>query len=153
MITLPEHQVNPLPDNTSFAHGACLGIPALTAVHAVTRGGDISGKTILISSGGGVVGRYCIEVARALGAGKIITTASSPVSRDTAAQAGADTILDYKSPQLGAEIMAACDGIDHAVEAEFGVNAAMLAEVINPCGSIASYGSALDKTPTLPFMI
>ena len=151
MITLPEHQVNPLPDNTSFAHGACLGIPALTAVHAVTRGGDISGKTILISSGGGVVGRYCIEVARALGAGKIITTASSPVSRDTAAQAGADTILDYKSLQLGAEIMAACDGIDHAVEAEFGVNAAMLAEVINPCGSIASYGSALDKTPTLPF--
>ena len=71
------------------------------------------------------------------------------MSRDTAARAGADTILDYKSPQLGAEIMAACDGIDHAVEAEFGVNAAMLAEVINPAGP--SPAIALDKTPTFPF--
>lgn len=150
-ITLPEDQVNPLPENTSFMHGACLGIPALTAVHAVTRAGEVAGKTILISGGGGVVGRYCIEVARALGAAKIITTAASPISQATALKAGADTVLDYTSSDLGAAIMDASGGIDHAVEAEFGINAAMLAEVINPCGSIAAYGSALNKTPTLPF--
>ncbi|MGC6485504.1 MAG: NADPH:quinone reductase [Candidatus Puniceispirillales bacterium] len=150
-IVLPEAQVNPLPEKVSFAHGACLGIPGLTAVHAVTRGGDLNGRTVLISSGGGVVGRYCIEVARALGAAQIITTASSDQSRETAQNAGADVILDYRDPDLGDAIMEASGGIDHAVEAEFGVNAAMLARVINPCGSIASYGSALDKTPTLPF--
>lgn len=150
-IILPQSQVNPLPKDVSFAHGACLGIPAMTAVHAVTRCGEVTGKTILISSGGGVVGRYCIQVARALGASKIITTASSPLSRETAEKAGADVILDYRAPDLGDAIMEASGGIDHTVEAEFGVNADMLARVINPCGSIASYGSALDKTPTLPF--
>lgn len=151
-VTLPVAQVNPLPENVSYEHGACLGIPAMTAVHAVTCGGDITGKTLLISSGGGVVGRYCIEVARALGAARIITTASSALSRQTAERAGADMVLDYKSPDLAREILDAAEGgIDHAVEAEFGINAEMLAEVINPCGSIASYGSALNKTPTLPF--
>ncbi len=150
-VTLPEAQVCPLPDPISFAHGACLGIPAMTAVHAVIKGGDLNGKTVLVSGGGGVVGRYCIEMARYAGASTIITTASTPLSRETAAKAGADIVLDYKTPDLKAEIMEASGGIDHAIEAEFGVNAEMLAEVIRPCGSVATYGSALDKTPTLPF--
>ena len=81
-------------------HGACLGIPAMTAVHTMTRAKSIEGKRVLISSGGGGVGRYCIEVARAMGAKTIITTASSPLSQDTAKKAGADLVLDYKSTSL-----------------------------------------------------
>ena len=151
-VTLPEDQVSLLPDVVSFAHGACLGIPAMTAVHAVTRGGDMDGKTVLISSGGGVVGRYCIEIARALGAKNIITTASTELSRKTALSAGADTVLDYRSADLEKNILDASGGsIDHAIEAEFGVNANMLASVITIGGTIATYGSALDKTPQLPF--
>ena len=151
MITLPASQVLPLPDDTSFAHGACLGIPVMTAVHVMTRAPKIEGKTVLISSGGGVVGRYCIEVARAMGAAKIITTASSPLSIETAKRAGADAVVDYKDPKLTEAIMDMSGGIDHAVEAEFGVNAAMLGQVMNISGSIAAYGSALSKTPEIPF--
>lgn len=152
-ICIDTSQVAPLPEQTSFSHGACLGIPAMTAVHAVTRAPAIDGKTILISSGGGVVGRYCIEVARGLGAANIIATASSPTSTATAKAAGADHVIDYKSPNLAEQIMdlSAGRGIDHAVEAEFGLNAATLGQVININGSIAAYGSALNKTPTLPF--
>lgn len=151
MITLPAKQARPLPDNASFTHGACLGIPAMTAVRAVTRGGDLKGKSVLVGGGGGVVGRYCVEAAKALGAGTVVATAGSPLSTETAKSAGADTVLDYTNPDLGQEIMAASGGIDHAVEAEFGVNAAVLASVMKPCGSIAAYGSALDRTPTMPF--
>ena len=151
-ITLPANQVCPLPDNVSFAHGACLGIPAMTAAHAVMRGGVIEGKTLLISSGGGVVGRYCVEIARSLGAKKIITTASSELSQQTARKAGADTVLDYQSPDLAQSILDASDGgVDHAIEAEFGTNITTLATTIKTGGSIAAYGSAVEKTPTLPF--
>ena len=140
-----------MPDAASFQHGACLGIPAMTAVHAVTRAPSVAGKTVLISSGGGVVGRYCIEVARALGADRIITTASSEMSQATARNAGADVVLDYNIPDLATAIMDHCDGIDHAVEAEFGLNAATLGSVMKINGSIATYGSALSKTPEIPF--
>ena len=150
-ITLPARLACPLPDNASFAHGACLGIPAMTAVHAVTRGGDIKGKSILVSGGGGVVGRYCVEVAKALGAGTVVTTASSKISKETAASAGADAVLDYNSADLAQQVMDASGGIDHAVDAEFGVNVDLLASVIKPCGSIAAYGSAVERNPVLPF--
>jgi len=150
-ITIPAAQVVPLPDQTSMTHGACLGIPAMTAVHAMTRAKSIDGKRVLISSGGGVVGRYCIEVARGLGAKTIITTASSPLSRATAEKAGADLVLDYKSDRLAEEIQDHCGQIDHAVEAEFGVNAQTLGTVMAEGGSIAAYGSALNKTPEIPF--
>ena len=151
MITLPADQVIPLPDEASFAHGACLGIPAMTAVHVMTRAPEIEGKNILVSSGGGVVGRYCIEVARAMGAKTVIATASSPLSIETATKAGADVVLDYKDLNLTEAVMDHSGGIDHAVEAEFGVNADMLGQVMKVNGSISAYGSALSKTPEIPF--
>lgn len=150
-LTIPAIQTCPLPDATSMTHGACLGIPAMTAVHAMTRAQSLEGKRVLISSGGGGVGRYCIEVARAMGAKTIITTASSALSQETAQKAGADLILDYKSTTLADDIMDHCGGIDHAVEAEFGANIETLAKVMTEGGSITAYGSALNKTPEMPF--
>lgn len=153
MLVIPAEQVRRLPDRVSFAHGACLGIPAMTAVHAVTRAPVVEGKRVLVSGGGGVVGRYAIETARALGAATIITTASSELSRSTAKKAGADHVLDYREANLTEAILDLSGGIDHAIEAEFGVNVAMLGQVMAVNGSIAAYGSALERTPTLPFMI
>ena len=150
-ITLPHQQVISLPDNASMQHGACLGIPAMTAAYAVTCNENIRGKNLLISSGGGVVGRYCIQIAKAIGVEKIIATASSAQSIKTAQEAGADNVLDYNDPQLATAIMDISGGIDHAVEAEFGANIGTLAQVINTNGSIATYGSALEKNPVLPF--
>jgi NADPH2:quinone reductase len=150
-IVISSEQARHLPDGVSFAHGACLGIPAMTAVHAVTRAPCVEGKQVFISGGGGVVGRYAIQVAKALGAAQIITTASSYLSRKTALEAGANHVLDYRQSNLTEAVLDLSGGIDHAIEAEFGVNAAMLGQVMNINGSVAAYGSAIDRTPTLPF--
>lgn len=150
-IVISSEQARHLPDGVSFAHGACLGIPAMTAVHAVTRAPCVEGKQVFISGGGGVVGRYAIQVAKALGAAQIITTASSDLSRKTALEAGANHVLDYRQSNLTEAVLDLSGGIDHAIEAEFGVNAAMLGQVMNINGSVAAYGSAIDRTPTLPF--
>ena len=40
-IVLPSRQAVPLPEGTSAEAGACLGIPALTALHAVLCGGGV----------------------------------------------------------------------------------------------------------------
>ncbi|NNC63814.1 MAG: alcohol dehydrogenase catalytic domain-containing protein, partial [Gammaproteobacteria bacterium] len=44
-VTLPQEQAVELPDPIDLAAGACLGIPALTAYHAVACGGGIEDKT------------------------------------------------------------------------------------------------------------
>lgn len=148
-ICLPTEQAVTLPDGVSMEAGATLGIPGLTAAHAVFGGGDISGKTLLISGGAGAVGHNAVQLAKWGGATVIATCSTSGAERVKAA--GADHVLDYSAPDLAEQIMDISGGIDRAVEVEFGVNAALLAEVVKPNGTIAAYGSQKDMTPTLPF--
>ena len=89
-----------LPENITFAAGACLGIPALTALHAVRLLGPIGGKTLLITGGGSAVGHYAIQLAKLQGA-RIIATASDAKAQH-ARNAGADFIVDYKSKDVPA---------------------------------------------------
>ena len=49
-ITLPASQAVKLPDAISFEAGACFGIPALTAWHAVDIAGTTKGMTLLIAA-------------------------------------------------------------------------------------------------------
>ncbi len=48
-IVLPSAQAVQLPDRVDFAAGACLGIPALTAYHAVVMDGGVQDKTVLVA--------------------------------------------------------------------------------------------------------
>src|SRR5918998_321885 len=50
-VALPAGQAVPLPEGADLAAGACLGIPALTAYHAVTAGGGVEGKSVLVAGG------------------------------------------------------------------------------------------------------
>lgn len=150
-ICLPAAQAVPLPESVSFETGANLGIPGLTASHAVFGGGDIQGQTLLVQGGAGTVGLLAVQLAKWGGARVIATTSQA---RMTAADAaGADVVLDYAKPDLPAEILKANDGkfVDRIVEVEFGLNIATDAEVITPNGTIAAYGSAKSMTPTLNF--
>src|SRR5215467_4013593 len=63
-IVLPAEQAVPLPDNVDFNAGACLGIPAMTAVHAVSLSNAAKGSTILVSGGAGAVSQYIIQFAK-----------------------------------------------------------------------------------------
>jgi len=151
-ITLPANQAVPLPDDVSLETGAILGIPGLTAAHAVFGGGDIAGTTILIQGGAGTVGLLAVQLAKWAGA-RVITTCS-PRDNDRVTAAGADVILDYAAPDLAVQIIAANNGalIDTIIEVEFGSNIEIDAAVIAPNGRLAAYGSAKEMTPTLPFL-
>ena len=151
LIALPAAQAVPLPAGVSFETGATLGIPGLTAAHTVFGGGAVAGKTLLVSGGAGAVGQNAVQLARWGGARVIATASASAAERVRAA--GADQVFDYADPDLAAKILDATrgTGIDRAVEVEFGRNAALLAAVMAPSGTIAAYGSARDMTPQLPF--
>lgn len=150
-ITLPQDQAVPLPDSVSDEVGASLGIPGLTACHAVFCGGEVQGKTLLIQGGGGTVGYLAVQLAKWGGARVIATCSDRDMKRVT--DAGADTVLDYRAKDLAQDILSANDGapVDMVVEVELGENIEVDAEVIAPNGRIAIYGSAKDMAPTLPF--
>ena len=151
-IALPSAQAVRMPDHLGFAAGAVLGIPAMTACHTVLGGGDIAGKTVLVSGGAGSVGYLAIQIAVDAGA-KVLATAGAGAGMDAARAAGAQHVFDYRADDLSEQILAATDGkaVDRIVEVEFGRNIATNTAVIATGGTIATYGSAKDMTPTLPF--
>src|SRR5271170_2821993 len=72
-ISLAEHLVTPLPDDVSFAAGATLGIPGMTAWCSLFGDGPIAGRTVLVTGGAGAVGHYGVQLAK-WGGARVIAT-------------------------------------------------------------------------------
>ncbi len=149
-IALPAAQAVKLPDGVSFEAGACLGIPAMTATHAVTLSHASKGSTLLVAGGAGAVGQYVIQFAKTVGA-RIIATVSSPEKAKAALEAGADHTIDYKRENVGERVMQITDkhGVDAVVEMDLAANAKLLPGVLRPKGSVIVYGTGAAEA-TLP---
>ena len=149
-IALPAAMAVKLPDNVSFEAGACLGIPAMTAIHAVTLANAAQGATLLISGGAGSVSQYVIQFAKAQGA-TVITTVSSPEKAKVAQEAGADHAIDYKHDNVGERVMQITNTrrVDAVIEMDIVANAKLLPTVLRPKGSVIIYGTGAAEA-TIP---
>ena len=150
-ICLPADQAVALPQAVPLETGAVLGIPGLTACHAVFGGGDVAGKTVLVQGGAGTVGLLAVQLAKWGGAHVIATARGDGMA--AARDAGADAVIDYTAGDLAAQILSANHDapVTRIIEVEFGLNVAVDVEVIAPNGTIAAYGSARDMSPQLAF--
>ncbi len=122
-ITLAEHLVTPLADNVSFAAGATLGIPCMTAWSCLFGDGPIAGQTVLVTGGAGAVGHYAVQLAK-WGGARVIATVSSSLKAEQARLAGADLVIDYKTEDVVAKALAFTEqrGVDRVVDVDFGGN-------------------------------
>jgi len=141
-VVLPAAQAVPLPPHVDFAAGACLGIPALTAWHALALADARAGTTLLIAGGAGAVAHYAIQFAKARGAA-VIATVSSPQKAEVARAGGADHTVDYKREDVGARVKAATDnaGVDAVIELDLAANAHLIPAVLRPKGTVVVYGT------------
>jgi NADPH2:quinone reductase len=149
---LPEEQAVALPDGTDFAAGACLGIPALTALQAVRLHGEVAGRTLLVTGAGSAVGHYATQIARARGA-RVIGTASD-ARAEHAREAGADAVVDYAGGNVAAAVKDATDGrgVDGIIDMDLSSTISLIgANVVKPHGTIVCYGSNNAGDLPLPF--
>ena len=146
-ITLPAEQAARLPAHIGFDAGACLGIPAMTAYHAVALAGAERETTALIAGGAGAVSHYAIQFAKARGA-TVIVTVSSPAKAEVARNAGADHAIDYRSENVGARVMDITQrrGVDAVIELDIAANAKLLPGVLRPKGKVVIYGTGAAET-------
>ncbi len=151
-VCLPSAQAVPLPDAVSDEAGACLGIPALTALHSVLMDGGVAGKTVLIAGGAGAVGHYAVQMASQLGAARVLTTVSTPEKEALARAAGADEVIRYKSEPLVERVKAltAGRGVDRIIELDMATNGASNLEMLRESGECVVYGSSAPALQ-LPF--
>lgn len=81
----------------SFEEGAILPVPYMTVHRAlIQHGGFKKGDSLLVQGASGAVGVAAVQVAKGLGASRIIGTAGTEDGIKLALQHGADVVLNYK---------------------------------------------------------
>jgi NADPH2:quinone reductase len=150
-IALAEHLVTPLPDNVSFAAGATLGIPCMTAWCCLFADGPIAGQTVLVSGGAGAVGHYAVQLTK-WGGAQVIATVSSSLKAEQARLAGADLVVNYRSEDVVAKAMAFTGGrgVDRVVDVDFGGNIETTLKLMAMNSTIAVYATNGNRNPVVP---
>jgi NADPH2:quinone reductase len=141
-VVLPSALAVKLPAHVSYEAGACLGIPAMTAYHAVAAAQTNAASTLLVSGGAGGVGHYAIQFAKARGA-VVIATVSSDAKAKLARAAGADHIIDYKHENVAEQVKDLTDGagIDAVIEMDLAANAKLYSGILHARSTVVVYGT------------
>jgi len=139
-----------LPDDVSFAAGATLGIPCMTAWCCLFGDGPVAGKTVLVTGGAGAVGHYAVQLAK-WGGARVIATVSSEAKAAQARIAGADLVINYRTGDVVAETMAFAEhGVDRVIDVDFGGNLATTLKLMAMNSTIALYATNGNRNPVLP---
>lgn len=149
-ISVPSIQAVRLPDHVGFDEGACLGIPALTAVHAVRTVAAGPGTTVLIVGGAGAVASCAIQIAKIRGS-RVITTVSSDSKAEYVRAMGADDIINYVTEDVEARIKEITNGrgVPSVIEMDLTRNAKLYPGILQPNAIVAIYGMSGTEA-TLP---
>jgi len=102
-------QVHPLPARVSFAEGAAVNVPALTAHVALERATPRGGDVVLVHGASGSVGLAAVQLARAAGL-TVIGTASTDDGLALVAAEGAHHVVNHAEAGHVERIQALANG-------------------------------------------
>jgi NADPH2:quinone reductase len=149
-VAAREQQVFPVPDGVDFGVALALLIQGLTAWHLFRTCARIQpGESVVIVSGAGGVGSLAVQLAKPMGAGRVIATASSEDKRNLTLELGADAAVDSGVEDLTKALIDANEGnkVDVVLEMAGGRIFDQSLEALAPFGRMVTYGLA-SREPT-----
>jgi NADPH:quinone reductase-like Zn-dependent oxidoreductase len=147
LVSVPEHQVVPLPDSLSFEQGAAFVVNYTTAYAAlVVMGGLKADERVLIHAAAGGVGIAATQVAKGIGA-EILGTASAS-KHDAIRAQGVDHAIDYRNTDFAAEAMRITGGtgLDVIIDAVGPSSFRKDYGILRPGGRLVMYGLSEVQT-------
>ena len=145
-----ESSVQPLPDAVSDDLAAALGLSAIAAWMALTwRGGLRPGEHVLVLGASGTVGQVGVQVARLLGAGRVVAACRDSQGMARAAELGAAAVADLKGADVDAIVSrlkdAAGGRLDLVLDPLWGLPAQAALAVLSPGGRLVNLGSSAGQ--------
>ncbi len=136
-------QVHHLASHVTFAEGAGVGVPYVTAWRALfDKGNAAPGETVLVHGASGAVGVAAVQIASAAGL-RVLGTAGTERGRQLARAQGAQEVFDHTAAGYDKEIVARSDGrgVDLVIEMLANVNLARDLEIIAKRGRVVVVGN------------
>jgi (R,R)-butanediol dehydrogenase/meso-butanediol dehydrogenase/diacetyl reductase/L-idonate 5-dehydrogenase len=132
-------QCVPLPEGAD-PRLAALAEPYSIALHAVSRGGDLVGKRVLIT-GAGTIGALCAVAARRAGAAHVTVTDVAMPPLERVLSLGADQVVNVAEDAEGREALVAAQDRDVVLECSGAAAAIELAVgAARPAGRLVQVG-------------
>jgi NADPH2:quinone reductase len=148
LVTLPAQLAVPLPDDVPLEVGASIGIPLMTAYHAIESCGSLLGRHVVIFGAAGNVGSYATQLAR-LGAARVIAVVSTEAKAELALASGADEVVNYHNEDAPAQVrrLTSGQGADFIIDVDAAANSRHYAEMLTFGGRVVVYGSGQSHIP------
>jgi NADPH2:quinone reductase len=136
-------QVHPLPRGITFAQGAAVNVPYVTAYQALmTRAHALASEIVLVHGASGGVGIAAVQMARAHGC-TVIGTAGSEKGLELVRREGAHHGVNHHKPDYLTDLQALTDGrgVDVVIEMLANVNLAHDLMLLAPRGRVVVVGN------------
>jgi len=153
LVTVPRRNVLPLPRGLSYVEASATPLVFLTAWHMLaTRARLVAHEDVLLHAAGSGVTTAGIQIAKLLGARRIVVTSSQPWKLERALELGATDGLDSTDPDFPRRVRTATGG--RGVDVVFDHVGGELLERSFRClawgGRIVTCGATASPTLTLP---
>jgi len=144
-VAVNEAVLVPVPDQVSDEEAAALLVQGLTARTLLRISARLQeGESVVVQAAAGGTGSLAVQLAKRMGAGRVIGLASSEQKRELARRLGADAAVDSQADDLEAAILEANDGepVDVVLEMSGGQSFEAGLRALAPFGRLVTYGLA-----------
>ncbi len=151
-VNVHEMVLSEVPDGVSFTDAVALPLQGQTAYHILTTMGRLNkGESVLVHAAAGGVGALSVQLAKLLGAGKVIATASTDEKLQHAKNIGADEVVNYTEPGWEQQVreLTGGKGVDIALEMVGGEIFQQTLKCLAPFGRLVFFGAASGEEANL----
>jgi NADPH2:quinone reductase len=141
-----------IPDGVEDATALAVLVQGLTAWHLYRTCGRVAkGESVVVHSAAGGVGSLAVQLGKAMGAGRVIATASTEEKRALALDLGADVAVDGVADGLTERLVEANEGkrVDVVFELAGGAVFDESLAALAPFGRLVTYGIASREPNTV----
>ena len=150
--TAPAALTVPVPDGLDDGTALALLLQGLTAWHLYRTSARVQeGESVVVHAAAGGVGSLAVQLGHAMGAGRVIATASTEEKRALALDLGADAAVDAAPEGLADRLVEANEGrrVDVVFEMAGGEVFEQSLKALAPFGRVVAYGNASGEANTV----
>lgn len=148
---VPEESLAVLPDEAPADLAAALGVVGITALLAVERAAPAGGERVLVLGATGAVGQAAVQLAKLLGAGRVVGAGRNAEQLERVRELGADEVVELGAGDLSAVFEEAAGGpLDIVIDPLWGEPAMAALRVLATEGRLVNVGQSAGTDVRIP---
>ena len=151
---VPEESLVELPDGVSDDLAAALGVVGITALLALERAAPAGGERVLVLGATGAVGQMAVQLAKLMGAGRVVGAGRSAERLERVRELGAEEVVELGDDDLTDAFERAAGGqVDIVIDPLWGEPAMAALRAIATDGRLVNVGQSAGSDVRVPLEV